>query len=331
MKRIALILIASVVAFGSLQAQKKQKGVAKKANVDKVVEAPDTVADYPEFEELWMEASRLKMIYPIGPKYMQPEVYDATVIMNKIAKLFGLKDNVQTEVVRQPESGALVSSLNIIPFVANIDDRMFVEKAPSSRTEEETSIKELIEEAKQAFQSCNISYSCGYLQGRLYGENFSTLIAPGKAIRLLTPNTDEQLVYMEVKNMENPSMRDLYAVKWTVEDAATINGALYFLTNRRPDLIEKDNDESGANVEVKAYPQGGEDWHPSDKIMAKLKFLQGLNEKYDKDIEKLREDYSLTVNNEVKSVIKEQMQNLYYKRHEVIDEMHSIMMKITKQ
>ena len=329
MKRIALILIASVVAFGSLQAQKKQKGVAKKADVDKVVEIPDTVADAPEFDELWMEASRLQMIYPIGPKNMQPEVYDATVIMNKIAKLFGLKDNVQTEVVRQPESGALVSSLNIIPFVANIDDRMFVEKAPSSGTEEETSIKELIEEAKQAFQSCNISYSCGYLQGRMYGENFSTLIAPGKAINLLTPNTDGQLVYMEVKNMENPSMRDLYAVKWTVEDAATINGALYFLTNRRPDLIEKDNDES--NVEVKAYPQGGEDWHPSDKIMAKLKFLQGLNEKYDKDIEKLREDYSLTINNEVKVVIKEQMQNLYYKRHEVIDEMHSIMMKITKQ
>ncbi len=329
MKRIALILIASVVAFGSLQAQKKQKGVAKKANVDKVVEAPDTVADYPEFDELWMEASRLKIIYPIGPKKMQPEVWDATVIMNKIAKLFGLKDNVQTEVVRQPESGALVSSLNIIPFVANIDDRMFVEKAPSSRTEEETSIKELIEEAKQVFQSCNISYSCGYLQGQMYGENFSTLIAPGKAINLLTPNTDGQLVYMEVKNMENPSMRDFYAVKWNVEDAATINGALYFLTNRRPDLIEKDNDES--NVEVKAYPQGGEDWHPSDKIMAKLKFLNNLNEKYDKDIEKLREDYSLTINNEVKGVIKEQMQNLYYKRHEVIDEMHSIMMKITKQ
>ncbi len=329
MKRIALILIASVVAFGSLQAQKKQKGVAKKADVDKVVEAPDTVAVYDEYDEMWKEASRLQMIYPIGPKYMQPEVYDVTVIMNKIAKLFGLKDNVQTEVVRQPESGALVSSLNIIPFEANIDDRMFIEKAPSTGKEEETSIKELIEEAKQAFQSCNISYSCGYLQGRLYGENFSTLIAPGKAINLLTPNSDEQLVYMEVKNKENPSMRDFYAVKWNVEDAATISGALVFLTNRRPDLIEKDNDES--NVEVKAYPQGDEDWHPSDKIMAKLKFLQSLNEKYDKDIEKLREDYSLTINNEVKGVIKEQMQNLYYKRHEVIDEMHSIMMKITKQ
>ena len=326
MKRIALILFASVLALGSLQAN----------NAWQPDEQPDTVAAETtlrlteEYDELVRRACELVMTYPIGPEHTQQEVQNALVIMNKIAKLYGQEDEVMTEVVRQPESGALVSSINIVPFVANIDELNTVEHWPSTGEYEETWIQELIEEAKVVFRSCNISYSCGHLDGKKTGTYYKVLIAPGKSLNLLTPGSKDNLIYMEVKNKDNPTMRDFYAVTWRVEDDAVIYGALYFITNRRPDLIEKD-EQTAAKLEFTQSPAANSalpSVHIS--IRQRLALLEKLGAKYEEDIKQLQRDLFNADTSKEKRRIRKQIKPLNKKRQEVLDEMHHIIMNYKK-
>lgn len=331
MKRIALILLASVLALGSLQAQKRQKRVVNLHDIDSVEYVPDTVAVDNEYDRMWKEAGKLHMTYPInGPKKMQIEVHEVMVVMNKIAQFYGLKDEVRTESARQPESGALISSLNIIPFRANQNDRIDIEKAPSSGEYEETDIRELIEKAKQAFRSCNISYSSGYLQGRMYGQEYNVQIVPGKLLNLLSPNTDKQLLYMEVKNKENPTLRDLFAVQWEYDDSIMVSGALYFITNRRPDLTEKD-ERTAAELEF-TQSHTANSVLPSVhiSIRQRLALLEKLGEKYEEDIKQLQRDLFNADTSKEKRRIHKQIKQLNKKRQEVLDEMHHIIMNYKK-
>lgn len=331
MKRIALILFASVLALNGLQAQKRQKRVVNLHNVDSVVYVPDTVLEDSEYDRMWKEAGKLHMTYPInGPKKMQIEVHEVMVVMNKIAQFYGLKDEVQTESARQPESGALISSLNIIPLRANPNYRIDIEKAPSSGEYEETDIRELIGEAKQAFKSCNISYSSGYLQGRMCDEEYNVQIAPGKSLTLLSPNTDEQLLYMEVKNKENPTLRDFFAVKWKYDDSDMVSGALYFITNRRPDLTEKD-ERTAAELEF-TQSHTANSVLPSVhiSIRQRLALLEKLGTKYEEDIKQLQRDLFIADTSKEKRRIRKQIEQLNKKRQEVLDEMHNIIMNYRK-
>lgn len=331
MKRIALILFASVLALGSLQAQKRQKRVVNLYNVDSVVYVPDTVAVDNEYDRMWKEAGKLHMTYPInGPKKMQIEVHEVMVVMNKIAQFYGLKGEVQTESARQPESGALISSLNIIPFRANQNDRIDIEKAPSSGEYEETDIRELIGEAKQAFKSCNISYSSGYLQGRMCDEEYNVQIAPGKSLTLLSPNTDEQLLYMEVKNKENPTLRDFFAVKWCYDDSIMVSGALYFITNRRPDLAEKDEQTAAILEFTQSHTANSVLPSVHISIRQRLALLEKLGAKYDEDIKQLQRDLFNADTSKEKRRIRKQIKPLNKKRQEVLDEMHHIIMNYKK-
>lgn len=331
MKRIALILFASVLALGNLQALKRQKRVVNLHEVDSVEYVPDTVLEDSEYDRMWKEAGKLHMYYPInGPKKMQAEVHDVMVVMNKIAQFYGLEEGVQTESARQPESGALISSLNIIPFRANQNDRIDIEKAPSSGEYEETDIRELIGEAKQAFKSCNISYSSGYLQGRMCDEEYNVQIAPGKSLALLSPNTDEQLLYMEVKNKENPTLRDFFAVKWSYDDSDMVNGTLYFITNRRPDLVEKD-EQTAAKLEF-TQSHTANSVLPSVhiSIRQRLALLEKLGAKYEEDIKQLQRDLFNAFTSKEKRRIHKQIKSLNKKRQEVLDEMHHIIMNYKK-
>ena len=329
MKRIALILFASVLALGSLQAQNRQKRVVNLHDVDSVEYVPDTVLEDSEYDKMWKEAGKLHMTYPInGPKKMQIEVHEVMVVMNKIAQFYGLKDEVQTESARQPESGALISSLNIIPFRANQNDRIDIEKAPSSGEYEETDIRELIGEAKQAFRSCNISYSSGYLQGRMCDEEYNVQIAPGKSLALLLPNTDEHLLYMEVKNKENPTLRDFFAVKWSYDDSDMVSGALYFITNRRPDLAEKD-EQTAAIVNLSPTVNSAlTSVHISTR--QRLALLEKLGAKYEEDIKQLQRDLFNADTSKEKRRIRKQIKQINKKRQEVLDEMHHIIMNYKK-
>lgn len=331
MKRIALILLASVLALNGLQAQKKQKRVVNLYDVDSVVYVPDTVLEDPEYDRMWKEAGKLHMTYPInGPKKMQIEVHEVMVVMNKIAQFYGLKDEVQTKSARQPESFALISSLNIIPFRANQNNRIDIEKAPSSGEYEETDIRELIEKAKQAFRSCNISYSSGYLQGRMYGQEYNVQIVPGKLLNLLSPNTNEQLLYMEVKNKENPTLRDLFAVQWKYDGSDMVSGALYFITNRRPDLAEKD-EQTAAKLEfTQSHTANSALTSVHISTRQRLALLEKLGEKYEEDIKQLQRDLFNADTSKEKRRIRKQIKPLNKKRQEVLNEMHHIIMNYRK-
>ena len=331
MKRIALILLASVLALGSLQAQKRQKRAADLYDVDSVEYVLDTVAIDNEYDRMWKEAGKLHMYYPInGPKKMQIEVHEVMVVMNKIAQFYGLKDEVQTESARQPESGALISSLNIIPFRANQNDRIDIEKAPSSGEYEETDIRELIGEAKQAFKSCNVSYSSGYLQGRMCDEEYNVQIAPGKSLTLLLPNTDEHLLYMEVKNKENPMLRDLFAVQWEYDDSIMVSGALYFITNRRPDLPEKDEQKAAKLEFTQSHTANSVLPSVHISIRQRLALLEKLGAKYEEDIKQLQRNLFIADTSKEKRRIRKQIEQLNKKRQEVLDEMHHIIMNYRK-
>jgi len=95
-----------------------------------------------------------------------------------------------------------------------------------------------------------------------------------------------EVIYLEVKNEEDPTNRDFYGMAWK-NDATGISGIVCKVTSKRPDLIKKDaldKNNSEKNEDAFAALLDGAD-------LKKLKALQALAANYKKEFEELTEKY----------------------------------------
>ena len=161
-------------------------------------------------------------------------------ILNTVIDNYGDKNNQQYAVFKNATTGLIESKRRIVNF-----------SIPETTNANE--LRDFANRITNAFmQDEPLSYQLLRLEpgnGRLFSIRIPTS-DPLKvnAIPLRTVE-DQDMWYMATKNPENPQLRDVYAISWSIRGHANENGkvskqkaegSVYMITSLRPDLFERD-------------------------------------------------------------------------------------------
>ena len=170
------------------------------------------------------------------------EKYDLTVKMNKeyqyplrvfrllrgIRDKFGMRKGQTYSVLKNPNTGLIEAAERITRFSCLVDelktiDRVFMDDEPFSYQ-----ILHLLPGNTQQFDIKVVSAD---------GQRSSTL-------PIRTKPTQE-MWYLAAKNLENPQLRDVYAIVWETDDLGVeAKGTIYGISSLRPDLYTKNVESS---------------------------------------------------------------------------------------
>lgn len=211
------------------------------------------------------------------------------------------KDEVKiSERKTNPESGALVYDIEIIPFRS-----------------QSLKCRELIENAKEAFETDRekgYNYGNFQLQGSNIS-NFGTWIDDSLRfieIANISDNPTPHILFLEEKCKDNPQMRKFFGLKWTEGDA--ISGTLYYIISKRPDLIFKERDDRSKQQAMEL---------PQD-LGVRLMLIDKSLSKYDDMIEDLNckiknSKYSSSEENAARNLFLQQLKDVVEKRKALLD------------
>lgn len=214
-----------------------------------------------------------------------------------------------TELRRNPESNAVISSMEIIPFQSS-----------------SAVMADLIKKAQKAFEA---DRDKGYNYGNIQGGNYGTFKGEDSQSILEIMNETEQpaphILYLEVKCADNPQMRTFYGLKWGHKEGAGTYGALYLITSKRPDLIIAEEDK-------KADDADEEDVMSSLPTYAqnRLKVLGAMIDTYTDEMNTLQRNVDENYNNPtLRQSFIDQMKLIQKKRQELLDKIHQIILEET--
>jgi len=143
--------------------------------------------------------------------------------LRTIRDQFGTKAGQTYSVIKNPNTGIIESSERITHFYCNVEelktiDNDFMDDEPSSYQ-----ILHIMPGSTQQF-AINV---------------FSEGGKRNTALPIRTKDTQE-MWFLATKNLENPQLRDVYAIVWETDDfAATAEGTIYGISSLRPDLYTK--------------------------------------------------------------------------------------------
>ena len=143
--------------------------------------------------------------------------------LRTIRDQFGQKEGQTYSVIKNPNTGIIESCERITHFYCNAEelktiDNDFMDDEPSSYQ-----ILHIMPGSTQQF-AINV-----FSEG---GKRNTTL-------PIRTKDTQE-MWFLATKNLENPQLRDVYAIVWETDDiAATAEGTIYGISSLRPDLYTK--------------------------------------------------------------------------------------------
>ena len=143
--------------------------------------------------------------------------------LRTIRDQFGQKAGQTYSVIKNPNTGIIESCERITHFYCNVEelktiDIDFMDDEPSSYQ-----ILHIMPGSTQQF-AINV-----FSEG---GKRNTTL-------PIRTKDTQE-MWFLATKNLENPQLRDVYAIVWETDDiAATAEGTIYGISSLRPDLYTK--------------------------------------------------------------------------------------------
>lgn len=218
--------------------------------------------------------------------------YDFYGVMQQMATHFGLRDEMNVKVQRNPESGALVSSMYILPF-----------KIYLGYDGEDTMIPRLTE----AFnQDKGKAYNCGSLRAGHSMEQCGTYAGNDRNSYVLIRDVGGQdnLLYLEMKNPFDPQMRDFFAVKWAEYKGENrqILGTMYYILSKRPDILLA---EAQSNL-------------PSNQVRVELAEALKMYDKRIQEVNETRKRCNGTSIGEWEAVYRD----LKKKRQEILDALH---------
>ena len=168
--------------------------------------------------------------------------YDLTIMMDKeqqyplrvfrllrdIRDKFGMRQGQTYSVLKNPDTGLIESAERITRFSCLVDelktiDQVFMDDEPFSYQ-----ILHLLPGNTQQFDIKVVSAD---------GQRSSTL-------PIRTKPTQE-MWYLAAKNLENPQLRDVYAIVWETDDLGIeAKGTIYGISSLRPDLYTKNVESS---------------------------------------------------------------------------------------
>lgn len=161
-------------------------------------------------------------------------------ILNTVIDNYGDKNNQQYAVFKNATTGLIESKQRIVNF-----------SIPETTNANE--LRDFANRITNAFmQDEPLSYQLLHLEpgnGRLFSIKIPTSDPLKVNVRLLRTVEDQDMWYMATKNPENPQLRDVYAISWSIRGHANENGkvskqkaegSVYMITSLRPDLFERD-------------------------------------------------------------------------------------------
>ncbi len=168
--------------------------------------------------------------------------YDLTIMMDKeqqyplrvfrllrdIRDKFGMRQGQTYSVVKNPNTGLIESAERITRFSCLVDelktiDRVFMDDEPFS------------------YQILHL------LPGNTQQFDIKVVSADGQRSSNLPIRTKptQEMWYLAAKNLENPQLRDVYAIVWETDDLGVeAKGTIYGISSLRPDLYTKNVESS---------------------------------------------------------------------------------------
>ena len=171
--------------------------------------------------------------------------YDLTVTMNKeqqyplrvfrllrsIRDKFGMKEGQTYSVLKNPNTGLIESAERITRFSCNVNELKTIDE-------------DFMADEPFSYQILHL------LPGNTQQFDIKVVSADGQRSTTLPIRTKptQEMWYLATKNLENPQLRDVYAIVWETGDFdTTAEGTIYGISSLRPDLYTK-NVETSKNT-----------------------------------------------------------------------------------
>ena len=152
-------------------------------------------------------------------------------IMNTLIDRFGAKERQHYFVNRNPNTGAIESSLRAVTFYCDAPST-YIPQVVDCFTKDEPLSYQFMHLTYPNEQRVTVDVLTNNGQNRTEVN-----------VRMFK---EEELWFMCIKNPENPQLRDVYAISWRYyEDKKVASGSVYMITSLRPDLYQKNMSSAG--------------------------------------------------------------------------------------
>ncbi|MEE3385591.1 MAG: hypothetical protein VZR36_10950 [Prevotella sp.] len=175
-------------------------------------------------------------------KSKEQKKYDLTIMTNKeqqyplrvfrllksIRDKFGMKEGQTYSVLKNPDTGLIESAERITRFICNIKELKTIDE-------------DFMADEPFSYQILHL------LPGNSQQFDIKVVTADGQRSKTLPIRTKQtqEMWFLATKNIENPQLRDVYAIVWETDDLGIeAKGTIYGISSLRPDLYTKSVESS---------------------------------------------------------------------------------------
>ena len=174
--------------------------------------------------------------------------YDLTIMTNKeqqyplrvfrllksIRDKFGMKEGQTYSVLKNPDTGLIESAERITHFICNIKELKTIDE-------------DFMADEPFSYQILHL------LPGNSQKFDIKVVTADGQRNSTLPIRTEssQEMWFLATKNIENPQLRDVYAIVWETDAFDTkAEGTIYGISSLRPDLYTKNQETSKKTFKI---------------------------------------------------------------------------------
>ena len=181
-------------------------------------------------------------------KSKEQKKYDLTIMTNKeqqyplrvfrllksIRDKFGMKEGQTYSVLKNPDTGLIESAERITHFICNIKELKTIDE-------------DFMADEPFSYQILHL------LPGNSQQFDIKVVTADGQCSKTLPIRTKstQEMWFLATKNIENPQLRDVYAIVWETDAFDTkAEGTIYGISSLRPDLYTKNQETSKKTFKI---------------------------------------------------------------------------------
>ena len=149
-------------------------------------------------------------------------------LLKSIRDKFGMKEGQTYSVLKNPNTGLIESAERITHFICNIKELKTIDE-------------DFMADEPFSYQILHL------LPGNSQQFDIKVVTADGQCSKTLPIRTKptQEMWFLATKNLENPQLRDVYAIVWETDAFDTkAEGTIYGISSLRPDLYTKNQDAS---------------------------------------------------------------------------------------
>ena len=155
-------------------------------------------------------------------------------LLKDIRDKFGMKEGQTYSVLKNPDTGLIESAERITHFICNIKELKTIDE-------------DFMADEPFSYQILHL------LPGNSQQFDIKVVTADGQRSSTLPIRTEssQEMWFLATKNIENPQLRDVYAIVWETDAFDTkAEGTIYGISSLRPDLYTKNQETSKKTFKI---------------------------------------------------------------------------------